>query len=321
MTVRIAKHRRTGLHYFIRVVKDDPEDLDIGAMVKYFAEDYLCTPESDFFNLVSIAKSHKQLVAALDDDSLVASGYKTLLSQATDSPLQPPRVMDAEECLAALLDDFEPVDARLLAREMFLASPRDLRANHSARSPAAVVSAYEGDFGKELRNPDRSCYVVAEPVQNWMTFRNLVTICASLLANIRELRDDQEDRTLEAAGFYLPEGGAYDPPAFVIPIKYYASGTATQSSEDEGGLDELADRSRDGLLRLFLEASGSSQEGRVPAGADSAPAAWLHDEELGVFLSAPREGVREQRPSIIRRSRGAGSEQGGRDRNLYLCVR
>ncbi|MBQ9004133.1 MAG: hypothetical protein IJ087_20005 [Eggerthellaceae bacterium] len=197
MTIRIAKSRKTLAHYFIRIVDADSardmSDDDIAALV----------------NDLSSAKGHKQLASAIE--------HACLLFETRGEEKQPRRVMTPAECSAALEAEFEPVDARKLAYEMYMASPKELRANSSKDSPAAVLDAYGRDLAGDLSALGDDSLVLVEPVQDWMTFRNMLTLGAALLANIENLPEG--GRVLERAGFFEPGRSSYDFKIFAAPFK------------------------------------------------------------------------------------------------------
>ena len=197
MTICIAKSKSTLGHYFLRIVPEDNAIKDMPA----------------FINNLTTAKTHKQLVAAIEDAPLLA-GEK-------GGPNQPKRVMTTHECIDLLDFEFEGVDKKILASEMFLYAPKELRANSSKESPAAEFDAYETRFCDELKKHDNGFKVIVEPVQDWMMFRNTLAMGAALLANIENL--PKGGRVLEEAGFSIPDKSAYGFPVFAAPLKLQAT--------------------------------------------------------------------------------------------------
>lgn len=201
MAICIAKSKRALGHYFMRIVPEDrihlPEGEDVSALI----------------NSLTTVKTHKQMASAVEN--------LPLLFKAKGTEAQPTRVMTAYECIELLDTEFEPVDKKILAYEMFLYAPRELKANSSKESPAADLDAFDCHFADELRGLGDGFKVIVEPVQDWMTFRNMLALGAALLANIENFSEG--GRVLEESGFYKPEESAYGFPVFTVPLKFQAT--------------------------------------------------------------------------------------------------
>ena len=285
MTVCIAKSKATLAHYFIRLVDEDRArampDADLPALV----------------NGLTSAKSHKQLASAAE--------YACVLLDTEGSGAQPPRIMTPSQCLEALESEFEPVDARKLALEMFMASPREIRANSGKESPAAALDAYGCGLADQLRGLGDGIAVLVEPVQDWMCFRNMIAIGAALLANIENPPED--GRVLEAAGFRQPEENAYGFPAFVAPFKLQASAFLLEFGRHPLKSGKLACEDLDYLYWLYLS---SAEEARSGGGARSI--GGIEDVFFDTRYGAVQNGITTLDVVTL---------PVADDRNLYLCVR
>ncbi len=224
MAVFIARDGTLGIHYFVRV-SDSLAEADAWsvnavdhinnlATVKNVKGNPMFPSMFDFINKLTTAKSHKQLATALDNAPLLLGENR--------GPYQLDRVMRVEELLP-LIDGEDrcivPVDAKGLAREMFLASPKPLRANRGYSSPAASLDVMRGNNAASLKSMSAGMPVFIEPVADWMTFRNTLAIGAALLANIENPPED--GRVLDVCGFELQSsaGRDEDEPVFSIPFK------------------------------------------------------------------------------------------------------
>jgi hypothetical protein len=201
MTICIAKSKKSLGHYFLRIVPTE--------------EVYKIPDEGmpALINSLTTVKSHKQLATAVE--------HLPLLLDTKGGSNQPKRVMTTYKCIDLLDSEFGPVEKKTLAYEMFLYAPKELRANSSKESPAADLDAYDTHFADELKKLGDEYRVIVEPIQDWMTFRNLLAMGAALLTNIENL--PKGGRVLEASGFYAPKESAYGFPVFVAPLKFQAS--------------------------------------------------------------------------------------------------
>ena len=202
MDICIAQSKKTLGHYFLRLVEDD----------KVFSYEDELLPEL-INNLVS-AKTHKQIVATLDNIGLLFNSSRTGKHNSVMTPL---------ECINALNSDFVPVDASKLSEEMYLSyvSDKAIRANSGKESPAASFDAYSCCFVDRLKEIPEGYKVVVEPIQDWMTFRNMLSICASLLGRIE--RGDDENKILAHSGFFEPETNAFGFPVLAFRYKFQAA--------------------------------------------------------------------------------------------------
>lgn len=201
MTICIAKSKSSLGHYFMRIVP---------------AEDAQRIPDKsvpDLINGLTTVKTHKQMASAVEN--------LPLLFDTKGGDRQPRRVMTTHECIELLDTEFEPVDKKILAYEMFLYAAKDLKANSGKDSPAGDLDAYDTHFVDELKGLGDDFKVIVEPIQDWMTFRNMLAMGAALLANIEGV--EKGGRVLEESGFFEPAESAYGFPVFVAPLKFQAT--------------------------------------------------------------------------------------------------
>ena len=204
LAVYIAKHRTRNEHYFFRVDRDR----------NFFPDGdlYHGIPEAKlpaFINELTEAKTHKQLVSAIE--------YASILLSDSYIAGHPGRRMTKRECLAEFKHHFEPVDPKMLAREMYMYAPKEIKANAGKSSPAASFDAYKTGFYDYLEKNAPGEQIVVESVRDWMCFRNLLSIGATLLANIETV--PQDGKVLEASGFASPADGDFGPDVFSVPFK------------------------------------------------------------------------------------------------------
>lgn len=201
MPVYIAKHKKTHLHYFFRIfrVTDVPNvsDLDL----------------TSFLNRLMSAKGHKQIAGIVEKSALLYNVNK--MSNGMKQVLTPRR------CIALLGSRFEPTDAKLLAEEMYLYSPTPRRANSSSKSPAASLDAFANDLPSILKELDEESVVLIESVQDWMMFRNSISVCAVLLSTVE--RHTEAEGSIESAGFNVRPGIERGQSIAMVPLKYAAS--------------------------------------------------------------------------------------------------
>lgn len=285
MSIYIAKSKRVLAHYFLRV-------FDIDAAKRMGKEDL-----APFINGIVTAKGHKQFASAVDF-------APRLLFDTEGTPKQPKRMATPRECLEMLNSEFEPTNARVLAREMFLASPRRIRANRSSESPAAVLDAYACDFASELEKMGEGVAIAVEPIQDWITFRAFLMLGATLLANIENPPVD--GRVMEASGFARQEESRFGCPAFAMPFKFQAATFLPDFFRHP--------MKSSGLTRLDVDYLYWLYNGGVEAAMNRRPesngAANLFDPSNGVHLVSRFDGGSDSDPAFDRES----------IRNVYLCV-
>lgn len=198
MSIFIAQDKQTHAHYFFRVFskKDVPH-----------LSEYDPVP---LLNKLMSAKSHKQLLNIID--------RSCLLIDLQNRPSGIQCTMSPAQCLETLQSRFVPTDARLLASEMYLYSPTPRRANSSTRSPAAFRDAFEKGLPSMLETLGDENVVLVEQVQNWMMFRNSISLCAVLLSIVEHQEEDA--KSLESAGFSLHPGTETGQFIASVPLKY-----------------------------------------------------------------------------------------------------
>lgn len=288
MTVYVAKSKETFSHYLLRIVPSDRVDrMPDGELPK-------------LVNGLSGAKSHKQLLRVIDGCCL--------LFGTAGSERQPNRVMTADECLKALESQFAPTDAKKLTEEMFLYSPRGAyatRANNGKVSPVASSNdAYSCGLTKDLEKCGDDERVIVEPVQDWMTVRNTLSLAASLLAKVEA--EGQDSTVLEDSGFLRFEQNAYGSPVLAAPIKYH-----TFFGRDYAGhfwkASELNLGDLDYLYSLYYKGGHSAKGKNQPCvlGSDG-------DVFIATRYLATQNGI-----SILDALRLPVEA----NRNLYLCVK
>lgn len=291
MAVYIARSRRVLTHFLIREQPTDSTHVSDKELVS-------------LINALTTAKSHKQIAAAIESSDL-------LIGDPEGAGKQPIRVMNPSELYEALQDEFEPTNAAGLSREMFLASPRKLRANSGRESPAAELDAYECNLTSKLAKMEGDCRILVEPVQDWMMFRNTIAIGASLLANIEAPREDE--RALEAAGFSRFAGEALGFPIFALPLKFSASTFALEFGRHplrSGGLNPA---DVDYLYSRYYadEADITRKHGPIPT--TTRPLGGDADVFLASTYIATRRGI-----TALDIAKLLPVEK---DTNVYLCVR
>ena len=229
--IYIARNRNVRTHSFFRVL--DSEELTL-------------MPEGElpgFINGLVSAKGHKQLVSAME-------GCRCLLLNTRGSAKQPKRMLTANECIDELQRNYVPANGHKLAQEMHMLSPKGLRANSSKESPAVVFDAYSCDFIGMLKQMDPETKIAIEPVQDWMAFRNFLTVTACILANIEN--PPLGGSVLEAAGFTKAGKDQLGLPVLSIPFKH---NTALPSSPSvhSAGLEGPDAQDADYLLRCYKD--------------------------------------------------------------------
>lgn len=291
--IYIARNRNVRTHSFFRVLdSEEPTLMAKGEL-------------PDFINGLVSAKGHKQLVSAME-------GCRCLLLNTRGSAKQPKRTLTANECIDELQRSYVPANGHKLAQEMYMLSPKQLRSNSSKESPAAAFDAYSCDFIGMLKQMDPETKIAIEPVQDWMTFRNLLTVTACILANIEN--HPLGGRVLEAAGFTKAGKDQLGLPALSIPFKHNAalpSGTlnhpanpADLSLQDTDYLlscynnDELIEMPADGGTNLHLRISQRPGESQVDMAKRFVIAVWEKTQSL-VDLDGRSLGMTQDTESLF----------------------
>lgn len=291
MAIAIARNKRLLTHFFFRTIHTE------------YA--FYGTPEEDLpalINSLTTAKTHKQLASAIE--------YSCLLLNNRYTRIHPGRLVTANEAITLLEGYFEPTDAKKLAQEMFMASPKPLRANASKSSPAAALDAYSSDFIKKLEERGAGIMVAVEPVQDWMMFRNLLAIGAALLANIERIPED--GKVMEAAGFFRSETNAFGFPIYTIPFKFQASTFALDFAKHPGRSSRLTPRELDHLYWLYNDSDERivHRDGFLPV--ETRPFGRNEDVFFTTHYQAVKEGITPLDVAKV------AFEQ---DTNVYLCAR
>lgn len=286
----IARNRNVRTHSFFRVLGSNGDGL---------------MPEkklSRFINALVSAKGHKQLVSAIEE-------CPCLLFQTNGGAGQSRRMLTAEECIEEIQANYVPTDAHKLAQEMYMLSPKELRANSSKESPAASFDVFSCDFIGFLRQQDPKMRIAVEPVQDWMTYRNFLTVVACLLANIENL--SMGGRVLEAAGFFKAEQAGYNLPIFAIPLKFYAAFFAGSLAHPIKSA-KLDNRNTDYLMRCFNDSLGYKVHKKNLL-SEVASYPFAGDEEIFISTKYPvlADDIKT-RDILVAPFEG--------DTNLYLCI-
>lgn len=287
MAICIAKSKQTLAHYYFRVVP--------ASRLHNMSEKDII----DLINDLNSAKSHKQLALATDGCCL--------LFDARQSTKQPKRVMSPSECIEALETDFEPVNPRLLAYELFMYSAKPLRANGSKESPAAVFDAYDSHFTRTLSQAKPTDCVIVEPVQDWMTFRNALALGSALLANV--IAAEKSSDVLESSGFRLADRHNFKHPIYVAPFKFEAA-TFTADPSHPSVSSSLKTKDSDYLFSIYLWNSKNRK-----LGAGSAIAHEIGGDDA-VFMATHYDATQK----------GVGlidvlALPWEKNRNSYFCIR
>lgn len=278
----VAQDVRTRMHYVIRFADE--------ATIR--GRDRESTVE--LINELASAKRPKTIISAIARVGLVASGIGT--------SRQPKRIMTAKQLIDELAWDFDESDPEALACETYMfQTPAQYAlsqgsANNSKRSTIAEFDAFKRGLGERLVLTDSDRRILIEPVQDWMTFRNMVSIGLCLIANIQ--CPPENGGIMQASGFR--KVAANSGSAFVAPLKCDAWALAERSGKiTQLDVDFLCERYRHALM--------SSRWGAHDGSSDSAT--------NGELFIATREEARQR--GIYLDSLDAMS---GQRRLLYLCA-
>ena len=151
--------------------------------------------------------------------------------------------------------------------------------------------------------------IAVEPVQDWMTYRNFLTVVACLLANIENL--SMGGRVLEAAGFFKAERAGYNLPIFAIPLKFYAAFFAGSLAHPIKSA-KLDNRNTDYLMRCFND-SLDYKVHKKNLLSEVASYPFAGDEEIFISTKYPvlADDIKT-RDILVAPFEG--------DTNLYLCI-
>ena len=291
--IYIARNRDMSTHSFFKVLDSNGDGL---------------MPEkklSRFINALVSAKGHKQLVSAIEE-------CPCLLFQTNGGAGQSRRMLTAEECIEEIQANYVPTDARKLTQEMYMLSPKQLRANSSKESPAVAFDAYSCDFIGMLKQMDPETKIAVEPVQDWMTFRNLLAVTACILANIENLPSD--GRVLKAAGFTEAGKDRFGLPSLGIPFKHktalpsspsaHPAGPPGPDAQDADYLlscykdDEFIESPADWGANLHLLISQRPEESQVDMAKRFVIAVWEKTQSL-VDLDGKSLGMTQDMESLF----------------------
>lgn len=293
MAIYVAKSRQTLTHYFFRVVDSD------------FVHNTLERQMVPFINSLTSAKSHKQIASVVEKSPLLFS--------TNGGPLQPNRVMTPSECIDSLETDFTSIDPRLVISELFLYSPTPLRANRSKESPIAALDAFDCGLARQLSEAGNDVRVIVEPIQDWLTFRNLLSVCAALLANIQNPPDDEQ--ILEASGFTHSEEreNACRIPLYITPFKFQASTFALRFGSHPFVSSRTEGIDMDYLYGVYLEnAESPIRRHRGVVHVDTRGFGGDDDVFTSTHYDVTQRGITPIDLLLLTHEE---------DRNVYLCVK
>ncbi len=291
--IYIARNRDMSTHSFFRVLDSEEPTL---------------MPEGElpgFINGLISAKGHKQLLSVME-------GCRCLLMNTRGSARQTKRMLTANECIDELQRNYVPANGHKLAQEMYILSPKQLRANSSRESPAVVFDAYSCDFIGMLKQMDPETKIAVEPVPDWMAFRNLLAVTACILANIENLPSD--GRVLKAAGFTEAGKDRFGLPSLGIPFKHktalpsspsaHPAGLEGPDAQDADYLlscykdDEFIESPADWGANLHLLISQRPEESQVDMAKRFVIAVWEKTQSL-VDLDGKSLGMTQDMESLF----------------------
>ena len=198
MGIAVAYDSKQKLHYVVRSVPAGLLEWD---------PDADCTAQ---LNALLAAKTPTAFLRAVDGmPSLYPRGRFSKTTRAAT------RKSEVEYAIVRLGE----CDEDQLRAEMWMDSATPLR------SDTAKMSKFAADFGyEEVRFAELvdgalegGGAVVVEHLQDWMTMRNSLTLCARLLA---QLQDGGGAASLEEAGFYRRENSRLKDGFYIIPFKF-----------------------------------------------------------------------------------------------------
>ena len=198
MDIAIAYDSRQGLHFILRVVAKEQIGCDGRIECVGMLNDLLTT------------KTPPRLLKAINDmPSLYPGGYFAGERYA----------FAFSEAAEIFVERFAVCDESLLKAELWLDSAQSLRAD-TARITQFVRD--HGTNGKGFLNSLRmrsssDCVVLAERLQDWMTLRNSLSVCARLLG---QLEGNGSSASLEDAGFHLEDNKLLGGEHYLLPFKF-----------------------------------------------------------------------------------------------------
>lgn len=198
MDVAIAYDSRQGVHFVLRVVAKERVGWDGRVECVGMLNDLLTT------------KTPSRLLKAIDDmpslypgGSFAGERYAYAFSEAAGK----------------FAKRFAECDEDLLKAELWLDSARGLRADSARVTQFVKEYGTNGEgFLDSLRMRNAAdCMVLAERLQDWMTLRNSLSVCARLLG---QLEGNGPSVSLEDAGFRLEDNKLLGGEHYLLPFKF-----------------------------------------------------------------------------------------------------
>lgn len=188
---------------------------------------------------VAVGWTGKADVSALLNELLVAKTPSSLIKAFDNAPaLYPAGTFAGRKYAFAFkeaeseLASYSTCNEAQLHAELLLNSAKELRFDSAGIGQFAIDNGCSGaEFVERLKDRNSSEHIVLiEQLQDWMTLRNSLSVCARLLGQVERM---DEPVSLEEAGFELRSirrlGGDY----FITPFKFNTYFAASQGKDWE----------------------------------------------------------------------------------------